>query len=174
MINLIELDNALMEWADNVISRIRSNMESENINATGATSASLEAVLTPTGVQILGAPYFAERTEIGRTPTKNRQSWDFSGAIKDWIVAKGIESHFGISDDRDLNKVSKAIAMKISREGSSKYRGDRPQTDVYSTVFEEEIQKLDEIVQVSGGEVLEGVLDDFAREIGQAAGMKNL
>lgn len=174
MTNLVELDTALMEWANNVIARVRSNMESENINATGATAASLEAVLTPTGIQILGAPYFAERTEIGRTPTKNHQRWDFAGAIKDWIVAKGIESHFDIGDDRDLNKISKAIAMKISMEGSSKYRGDRPQTDVYSTVFDEEIQKLDEIVQVSGGEVLEGVLDDFAREIGQAAGMKSV
>ena len=86
---IIDIDDVLKEWADGVISRIRRNMEEQNINASGQTSASLESVVTDDGVQILGAEFFAERTEIGRTPTVNPQSFDFVSIIKNGLTTRG-------------------------------------------------------------------------------------
>lgn len=166
----MDFEKVLADWAEGVIRKIRSNMETENINASGETSASLEYELTNTGIQILGAPYFAERTEIGRTPTKNHQSFDFTSIISQWIIDKGLRADFGISDDRDLKKVAGAIAHTISTRGSSKYRGDRPQTDVYSTVILEAVDELGEEILTGSGERLLGIIDRLVREDGDKAG----
>lgn len=158
-VSLLDLDDVLLEWAEGVISKIRSNMEAQNINASGETSKSLEAVLTDDGIMILGAPYFAERTEIGRTPTIHKQSFDFVSIIKQWIDDKGLRSKFGIDDERDLASVASGIVHNITTLGSAKYRGDMPMTDVYSSVVEQSVSELGEKVLLNAYQRLEGILE---------------
>lgn len=170
----VDFETTLRNWAEGLIKTIQGNMEREGVNASGETSASLEYVLTDTGIQILGAEYFAERTEVGRTPTRNPQSFDFAAIIAQWIKDKGVESKFDIGDDRDLQKVSKAIAFKISREGSAKYRGDIPMTDVYSTAIDEAVDELTEQLMTSAGERLMGMMDAIVRQDGDKVTMTKI
>lgn len=156
---IIDIDDVLKEWADGVISRIRRNMEEQNINASGQTSASLESVVTDDGVQILGAEFFAERTEIGRTPTVNPQSFDFVSIIKKWIDDKGLRSQFGIDDDRSLDSVASAIVHNITTLGSAKHRGDMPMTDVFSSEIDSAVSELERILSIAAAERIEGYLE---------------
>lgn len=160
----------LTRWAEDVISGIRSNMESEGVNASGQTSASLGYELKDDGITIYGAPYFAERTEIGRTPTKNPMNFDFTAVIAKWIDDKGLRNHFGIEDDRDLKSVAYAIVRRITTEGSAKYRGDMPQTDVFSGVLAKATERIMEDMTVLFTERALGIIDSVARENGKAAG----
>lgn len=174
MASVSDFDYVLQDWGNKVVKKIQDNMQGLGINASGETSASLEAVLTDKGIQILGAPYFAERTEIGRTPTVNHKNWDFAAVIAQWIDDKGIRGTFQISDDRDLKRVSKAIAMKISREGSQKYREPEKRTDVYSSILIESIDDLSKIFLAKEAERLMGVLDNMKRVDGVKVGTTKL
>ena len=136
------------------------------INASGETSRSLEYKLTDDGIQILGAPYFAERTEVGRTPTKHHQSFDFTSIIEQWIKDKGLDTEWGLNEDRDLRKVAGAIAHTISTRGSQKYREPDKQTDVYSSVIIESVDILAEMLLTGSGERLLGAVDTLARADG--------
>ena len=160
-VNLLNLDDVLMDWADGVISKIRRNMEEQNINASGETSKSLEAVITDDGLMILGAPYFAERTETGRTPTKNPMTFDFVSIIKQWIDDKGLRTKFGIEDERDLASVASGIVHNITTLGSAKWRGDMPMTDVFSSVVDESVEELEQKVLVKAYERINGVFESL-------------
>lgn len=166
----VDFSETLAEWAVKLIKTIQGNMERLNVNATGETSASLEYALTDSGIQILGAPFFAERTEVGRTPTSRKDPWDWQTKLAEWIKAKGLESRFNISDDRDLQKVVRAIYWKMNREGSLKYREPDKQTDVYSTAVTEAVDELSEKLLTGAGERLMGVMDELARMNGDKVG----
>lgn len=166
----VDFETTLKTWAEGLIKTIQDNMERLNVNATGETSASLEYVLTDSGIQILGAPYFAERTEVGRTPTARKDPWDWRTKLSEWIKAKGLESQFHIKDDRDLQKVVEAIYWKITKKGSSKYRNPEMQTDVYSTAVSEAVDELTEKLLTGAGERLMGLLDNIARMDGDKVG----
>lgn len=170
----IDFEDVLKEWGEKMVARIQQNMEDENVNATGETSASLEYVLTDYGIQILGAPFFAERTEVGRTPTTKADPWDWKTKLSEWVKAKGLESQFNISDDRDLDKVVRAIYWKLTTEGSKKYRQPATQTDVYSTALAEGVDELSEMLLIRAGERLMGKIDEMAREAGKKVGMTTL
>ena len=159
----VDFQDTLKEWAEGLIKTIQSNMERLNVNATGETSASLEYVLTDSGIQILGVPFFAERTEVGRTPTARKDPWDWRTKLSEWIKAKGLESQFNIQDERDLQKVVRAIYWKITKKGSSKYRNPEMRTDVYSTAVTEAVDELSEKLLTGAGERLMGVMDELAR-----------
>lgn len=174
MASVSDFDYVLQDWGNKVVKKIQDNMERLGINASGKTSESLEAVLTDNGIQILGAPYFAERTEVGRTPTVNPENFDFAAVIAKWITEKGIESRFQIEDDRDLKKVSKAIALKISREGSQKYREPDKQTDVYSSILVESIDDIQRIFMAEAVSRLAGIIDNIERVDGVKVGTKEI
>lgn len=166
----VDYEDVLREWGEMIIATIQKNMADQGINATGETSASLEYVLTDYGIQILGAPYFAERTEVGRTETTKADPWDWRGQLTKWIKAKGLESKFNISDDRDLDKVVRSIYWKMTKEGSLKYREPDKQTDVYSTAVAEGIDELAEELLIRAGERLAGMADGIERDAGKKVG----
>lgn len=166
----LDFDEVLKDWANGLIEKIRHNMENENINASGETSASLEYVLTNNGIMILGAPYFAERTEVGRTPTKNHQSFDFTSVIAKWIKNKNLDVQWGLDKERDVRNIAYVISQNISKLGSSKYRGDRPQTDVYSTAVAEAVDDLSQKLLTGSGEKLLGMMDELIRIDGDKVG----
>lgn len=166
----VDFETTLKDWAEGLIGTIRGNMARDGVNATGGTSESLEWRLTDGGVQILGAPYFAERTEVGRTPTAKAGQWDWRTSLTEWIRAKGLEGQFNISDDRDLDKVVRAIYWKITREGSLKYREPDRRTDVYSTAVDEAVDSLSERLLTGSGERLMGLMDTIIRADGENAG----
>lgn len=156
-----DLKLVLAQWAEKVIGEIREQMEVQNINASGETSKSLEYVIDDDGlgVKILGADHFAERTEIGRTPTIHKQDFDFVSIIKKWIQDKGLTASFGIQTDRDLNRIASGIVHNITTFGSAKYRGDMPMTDVYSSVVEKNVEEIGDKVLVAVYRRLSGILD---------------
>lgn len=166
----MDFEVILEEWAENIIKDIRSNMVDMDINASGNTSESLEYALTENGIQILGAEYFAERTEVGRTPTKNKQSFDFQSIISKWIKDKGLDDEWGLNEERDIRRAAFGIVRNITTLGSSKYRGERPQTDVYSTVITDGVEDLAEQLLVGSGERLLGMVENLLRENGQKVG----
>lgn len=168
--DLGNFDDIMREWAEGLIKKIQSNMVDMDINASGETSRSLEYVFTDTGIQILGAEYFAERTEVGRTPTKNKQSFDFQSIIAQWIKDKGLDDEWGLDDERDIRRAAFGIVRNITTLGSSKYRGDRPQTDVYSTAIDDAVDDIEDKLLTGAGERLLGLLDEFMRENGQKVG----
>lgn len=172
---LFELDRVLKEWADGLIVTIQTNMESEGVNASGETSRSLESRLTDKGVEILGAPYFAEKTEIGSTPwTKGYPSRWFRNIIEDWIEAKGLKTKMGIETDRDLHRVAFFTARKIAAEGSSKYRGDRPKTDVFGSATEKAVDELAGKIGVLAAERAGAMIDEAIRDAGGTAPRKRI
>ncbi len=170
----VDFEDILKGWAGKLIQTIQGNMEREGVNATGETSASLEYVLTDSGIQVMGAQYFAERTEVGRTPTSKPAVWDWRGQLTEWIRAKGLESKFQIKDDRDLDKVVRAIYWKMNLEGSRKYREPASRTDVYSTAVDEAVDELTEQLMTSAGERLMGMMDDIIRQDGDEVTMTKI
>lgn len=155
-----DLRLVLSEWCEDVIGKIRQNMSDMNVNASGQTSASLEYEVTDDGLTIYAAPYFRERVNTGRTPTVHPQSFDFVSIIKKWVQDKGLTSSFGITDDRDLNKVASAIVYRITHDGSYKYRNPSARTDVYGKVLEDMVPQLYPKVLVIYEKRLSAVLDD--------------
>lgn len=173
--DMFELDRVLKEWADGLIAEIRSNMQSEGVNATGETSRSLESRLTESGVEILGAPYFAEKTEIGTTPwSKGKPGRWFRDIIAKWIEDKGLKQKMGIQTDRQLQSVAFLTSRKIAREGSSKYRGDRPKTDVFGTAAEKAVGELAEKIGVMAAERAGAMIDEAIRDAGSTAPRKRI
>lgn len=168
----LDMDNVLKDWAESLIGRIRGNMESEGVNATGGTSRSLESRITDDGVEVLAAPFFAERTEIGSTPwSRGFPGRGFQESIKEWIEAKGIAASLGVGEggkgSRTLDDAAWATAVRIAKSGSSKYRDASKRTDVFSTVTDEAVKDLMERMAVAMAQRAGGVLDDAIRGAGE-------
>lgn len=159
---ILELNDVLKDWAEETILMIKDNMVKYDINASGETSNSLEYVINDDGVTILGADYFSEKTEIGRSPSKNKSNFDFNSIIQKWIKDKNLLNYFGISNDRELKSVSFAIVRNITKLGSSKYRGSRPKTDVFSSVLDKQSEKLikDIDAKLFEGDIIDKIFND--------------
>lgn len=143
MTDLINLDNVLAAWAENVISKIQENLESTGTNASGRTSDSLEYELTDTGLRILGRQYF-QSVEQGRPGGK--VPYRFQDIIRQWMSDKGISEQFG---EKEWQRRSAAymIANFIKENGTSLYRsGGRD--DIYTSVIDEELKKLEEQISI--------------------------
>lgn len=150
MTPLNEFDEMLLQWAEGVIERIKGRLDSTGTTASGRTKESLEAVLTDSGVQILGRPYF-QGVEIGRPA--GRIPYNMTQIIRQWMEDKGISSQFG-STEAQKRSAAYLIGQFIKNNGTRLYR-EGGRDDIYTDVIEEELPKL---FQNIDGRVAESLL----------------
>lgn len=141
--NEFDLTKILDDWAADVVTAIRVNLEETGTNASGRTSESLEYTITDDNhIIITGRPYFRS-VEEGRPAGK--VPYNFTDIISQWIDDKGIASHFGITNEKEKRSVAYLIGRKIKEEGTDLYnKGGRE--DVYTNVIESMVGELQEAV----------------------------
>lgn len=149
MTDLLNLDNLLSEWAEGVIAKIQANMDSTGTNASGRTSASLGYEITDTGLQIYGRQWF-RGVEQGRPG--GRVPYRFQDIIRQWMSDKGIEARFGATES-EKRSAAYMIAQFIKNNGTELYR-DGGRDDIYTTVFQEELPKLEEEIKIGVNDIL--------------------
>lgn len=105
--------------------------------ATGRTSGMLRIQPTESGFQLIGWKYSGTYEE-GRKPG----GMPDVDAIITWMQAKGI----GINDRDQLTRYAWAIARKIAKQGTKRYRDAMQgnKVDIFETPFAEMKQKLQE------------------------------
>lgn len=137
------IDDIIEEWAENVIEKIRHNLDATGTTASGKTKDSLELVLTDYGFQIVGRQYF-QGVEEGRGPGGIPRN--MTAIIRQWMTDKGIEDKFGETESQKRS-AAYMIGQYIANNGSKLYRkGGRD--DIYTNVFEEELPKLEEEIEI--------------------------
>lgn len=147
------IEDIITEWAENVIEKIRKNLDDTNTTASGNSKRSLELVHTDTGFQIVGRPYFRS-VEEGRPAGK--VPYRFQDILYDWAEAKGILKNFGENESKQRSALY-MVGQFIKTHGT-KLWNDGPRTDIYSDVLETELPKL--FNQIEGR-----ILEDILREL---------
>lgn len=134
---------ALDAWGDTFVKRLQVEMQNQGINASGNLSNSLEYVITNEGdgthIQILADPYFFY-SEHGRRAGKI--PYNFVDILEEWVADKGITVPSGLT----ARKFASAIAWKIKKYGSLRYRTQSP-ADVVAPVMNEMYPKLGDILE---------------------------
>lgn len=131
MINIADLLN---EFGDRVVSGLKDNLASENLgNSSLSESISYEQDGNEIIVSAAGYWPYAEK---GRGPGKT--PYNFIDILTNWMhkysvtPMKGTETNFAW-----------AIKRKIENEGSSIYRGERPERDFIRTTLDDEMDWLE-------------------------------
>ena len=158
MSKILELDTILSQWAENVIAKIQLNLESTGTNASGRTSASLDYEITDTGLIISGRQYF-QGVEQGRPG--GRVPYRFQDVIRQWMEDKGIANQFG-STESAKRSAAYLIAKFIDEHGTKLYR-EGGRDDIFTSVFEEELPKLEEEVAIEVNRIVLTELDKVAK-----------
>lgn len=128
-------------WIDRVIGQIRTEMHNAGVNASGQLSSSLEGVVGDDSVKILAAPYFlyAEKgRDAGRIPR------NFVDIIDRWISDKGLVIPAKYKSQKQF---ASAIAYKIKRYGSLRYREPDKRVDLLGEVLDKELPELNKIIE---------------------------
>lgn len=133
----------LNAWSDTFVKRLQVELQNQGINASGNLSNSLEYTITNESdgshITVLGASYFIY-AEKGRRAGKI--PYNFVDILEEWIADKGITVPQGLTPRR----FASAIAWKIKRYGSLRYRTQSP-TDVVQPVMDEMYPKLGDILE---------------------------
>lgn len=114
--------NRIEKTAEQIAERVREQIEKELPNSALAESVEIE--YTPIGFNILANHYF-EYAEHGRGPGKVPRN--FQDIIVSWVARKHIQV-------QNVKEFARAVTWKTIREGSSIYRGDRPQRDLLGDI----------------------------------------
>lgn len=147
------IDDIIKEWGENVIEKIRHNLDATGTTASGKTKESLELVLTDYGFQIVGRQYF-QGVEEGRGPGGIPRN--MTSIIRQWMTDKGIEDQFGKTES-EKRSAAYLIGQYIANNGTQLYRkGGRD--DIYTTVITEELPDLFEQIE---GRVLETIIEEL-------------
>lgn len=112
-------ESELLSIGGEIIEAIRSKLASENINASGNLSESLESTVTDYGLQIWANDYM-RYAEMGRPAGKIPS--DFADILEQWISDKHISVPSGLTPHR----FASSIAHKIRLYGSARYRNNEP------------------------------------------------
>ena len=124
---MADIRNSILTILERCKSDIETNMETQNINASGRTVGSLAVVSDDKGLRIglFGNSHAPLGTlEVGRAGGKVPAG--FYQIIKQWTRDKGLQ--FGTESERGT--FAYFVARKIAREGTQRHRLP---VDVYST-----------------------------------------
>ena len=147
------IDDIIEEWAENVINKIKENLDSTGTTASGKTKDSLELVMTDSGFQIVGRQYFRS-VEEGRPA--GGIPYNMTDIIRKWMTDKGIENQFGKTES-EKRSAAYLIGQFIKNNGTKLYRqGGRE--DIYTDVITEELPILFEEIE---GRVLETIIEEL-------------
>lgn len=127
-------------WADKLVKRIQVEMQNQGLNASGNLSNSLEYSVADNHIRVLANPYmlYAEKgRDNGKIP------YNFSTILETWIADK----HLTVpAQYKTPNQFAWAIAMKIKKYGSDKYRNPSKRQDVLSAPMSELLPELNDII----------------------------
>lgn len=136
-----EMNKVLSEWAQEVIDRIKYNLDFTGTTASGKTKDSLryEVETDEYGgkLTIFGRQYFQgveEGRPAGRIPYK------FQDILYTWAEAKGILSKFGDTESKQRSALY-MVGQFIKEHGTQLYR-DGGRLDIYTNTFDMELPKL--------------------------------
>ena len=124
---MADIRNSILTILERCKSDIETNMETQNVNASGRTVGSLAVVSDDKGLRIglFGNSHAPLGTlEVGRAGGKVPAG--FYQIIKQWTRDKGLQ--FGTESERGT--FAYFVARKIAREGTQRHRLP---VDVYST-----------------------------------------
>ena len=124
---MADIRNSILTILERCKSDIETNMETQNVNASGRTVGSLAVVSDDKGLRIglFGNSHAPLGTlEVGRAG--GRVPAGFYQIIKQWTRDKGLQ--FGTESERGT--FAYFVARKIAREGTQRHRLP---VDVYST-----------------------------------------
>lgn len=127
----------LLEIGTEFIAKVREQLESQGVNASGRLSESLTIEESDTGIRILANDYL-QYAEVGRK--NGRVPTDFVSILEQWIKDKNLTPING-----DVHEFAESIKWKTIKYGSSKFRGDRPKNDVLSESYKDLDSKLDDL-----------------------------
>lgn len=133
----------LNSWTESLVEKIKKEMESQGINASGNLSNSLEYTISDmnnngTHIVVLADNYFTYAVNgrpKGFVPT------NFTDILKKWIKDKGLS----VNDKEDA-KFAFFISRKIKNYGSRRHR-ENDAVDVISPALEEMRPQLEQILE---------------------------
>ncbi len=132
--------NQIEGWADKLVKRIQVEMQNQGLNASGNLSNSLEYAISDNQIQVLANSYMLY-AEKGRD--KGKIPYNFSSILETWIADK----HLTVpAQYKTPNQFAWAIAMKIKKYGSNKYRNPSERQDVLTAPMSELLPELNEII----------------------------
>lgn len=133
--------NKIEGWADKLVKRIQVEMQNQGLNASGNLSNSLEYSVADNHIRVLANPYMLY-AEKGRD--KGKIPYNFSTILETWIADK----HLTVpAQYKTPNQFAWAIAMKIKKYGSDKYRNPSKRQDVLEKPMSELLPDLNDILQ---------------------------
>lgn len=147
------IDDIIEEWAENVINKIKENLDSTGTTASGKTKDSLELVMTDNGFQIVGRQYFRS-VEEGRP--SGGIPYNMTEIIRKWMSDKGIENQFGKTES-EKRSAAYLIGQYIKTNGTKLYR-EGGREDIYTDVITEELPVLFDEIE---GRVLETIIEEL-------------
>ena len=148
-----DINNVLAQWCKDVISQIKTNLDTTGTTATGKTKESLVYEVSDGSCVIYGRPYF-KSVENGRPAGK--VPYNFKDILYEWASAKGILSKFGDTVAKQKSTLW-IIGQFIKNNGTKLYRnGGR--RDIYTNVLESELPELEKKI---GFKVEESILSNI-------------
>lgn len=136
----MDVKDVLKEFGENLIADIRYNMSDYSMGK-GNLAKSLEYETDGNSFKLYANDYWTY-AQKGRGP--GRVPYDFTEILEDWIVKNGIKPKNG-----NITQFANAIKYKTIREGSSIYRGDRPERDFLGNAVEINLEGLEKSLAVA-------------------------
>lgn len=132
---MIDINELLKEFGDRMVGGLRSNLAQEGLgNSSLSESISYEQNANEIIVSAAGYWPYAEK---GRGPGKT--PYNFINILTNWMQKYGVRPLHG----SEVN-FAWAIKRKIENEGSSIYRGDRPERDFIRNTIDENLDWLED------------------------------
>lgn len=167
---LTTLDDILRDNLEACAERIRANIDTAGLRASGRTQQSVRVEVSDGVGTIYGRRAFGT-LERGRRP--GRTPFGFVGIIRQWMADKGITASpipyirrpserwqpKYTPEQRGLNAAAGAIAHRIRTQGTSLYRSGGRE-DVYTPPIAEAVER---IKRQAAGLYKEEILNDLRR-----------
>lgn len=140
---MADITTIVKERLEKLKQDIQLSMATNNINASGRTSAFLNVVEYNGGVKLVagsGARAPMQTIEIGREG--GRVPAGFYNIIKQWTRDKGLN----FASETDRSTFAYFTAKKIAREGTARHKEN---VDVYSTLVAEAVKDIQKELQAT-------------------------
>lgn len=132
---MTDLTEILKEFGSNLVTDIQYEMEKQGLGESNL-SKSLEYEVNGNEVTVTSAPYL-RWAEKGRGPGK--VPYKFEDILLDWMERYHITPKYGTE-----TQFANAIKWKTIKEGSSIYRGERPERDFTTEPIDKNLEWLEE------------------------------
>ena len=138
----VEIANSISAILTQARDEIRANMQTQNINASGRTSASLQVRKNGSRIELVkvageNAPF--QTLQYGRGGGKVPAG--FYNIIKQWTRDKGLS----FANETERGTFAYFVARKIAREGTRRH--ETPNTQVYSEPIKKASEEIGQEVR---------------------------